>query len=352
MHILQILHDCERGGIVTLASMIEEGLAAHGITVETAYLFPGPGLSSLAKLSCAGRMARRIFRGGFDALIAYQPTASILVGAIGRLQGCPLRIVHQTSAPWATSHPVRLVDKIVGALGLYSVNVANSFATRAEFAGYPDRYQRSMKLIEHGFDLTAPKLSREEARGQFQLPVDAPVVLNVGRLVPQKNQDVLIRAMAMIPGVHLALAGDGLNGPIYRVLAHDLKVTDRVHFLGARSSDDIANLYRASDLFVFPSIWETFGLAAVEAAMAGLPMVVADLPVLREVLSVDAQRPVSFVHPHDVEGWTQAICASLDERPSRRALDGFSSAISRKYSRERMIQNYLDVLNAWRPAVA
>ena len=57
--------------------------------------------------------------------------------------------------------------------------------------------------------------------------------------------------------------------------------------LGALPADDIADLYAAADLFVFPSTWETFGLAAVEAGMAGLPMVVADLPVLREVLRAD-----------------------------------------------------------------
>ena len=76
-----------------------------------------------------------------------------------------------------------------------------------------------------------------------------------------------------------------------------LGVDDRLHMLGALSANDIADLYAAADVFVFPSIWETFGLAAVEAGMAGMPMVVADLPVLHEVLRADGCEPVAFVTP-------------------------------------------------------
>src|SRR6185312_12974821 len=96
------------------------------------------------KLVCAAAMARRILRGDFDALIAYQATASILVGTVGKLRGCRTRIVHQTCTPAATASLIRLADKLVGTLGLYSVNIANSVATRDEFAHYPSHYRRSL----------------------------------------------------------------------------------------------------------------------------------------------------------------------------------------------------------------
>ena len=86
--------------------------------------------------------------------------------------------------------------------------------------------------------------------------------------------------------------------------------------LGALQAQDIADLYAAADLFVFPSIWETFGLAAAEAAMAGMPMVVADLPVLREVLHADGSEPVTFVAPQNVEGWIAAIGRALAAPPA------------------------------------
>ena len=117
--------------------------------------------------------------------------------------------------------------------------------------------------------------------------------------------------------------------------------------------DDIADLYAAADLFVFPSTRETFGLAAVEAAMAGLPMVVADLPVLREVLRADGTEPVAFVKSHDVEGWIAAIGRALAAAKRHRLTHRPSPAPwVAKYSRQRMIESYLSLFEAQRSARA
>jgi glycosyltransferase involved in cell wall biosynthesis len=341
MRILQIIHDRERGGIETLAGMIEAGMSPHHFAFEAAYLFPRPGLPAFTKLTCVLRMARRIWRNDFDALIAYQATASILVGTVGWLRGCRVRIVHQTCTPGETALAVRWLDKLVGALGLYTANIANSASTWSEFRQYPARYRRSLILIEHGLDAPAPTGNRDDTRQRFKLPLSQPVLLNVGRLMPQKNQETLIRALASVPEAHLALAGGGLKDDSYRALAATVGVTDRLHIFGPLPARYIADLYRAADLFVLPSTWETFGLAAVEAAMVGLPMVVADLPVLREVLRVDGAEPVDFVGPHDIEGWASAIGAALAAPPSPRAVAAFAQAMGRKYSRQRMIESYL-----------
>jgi glycosyltransferase involved in cell wall biosynthesis len=341
MRVLQVLHDDERGGVQTLAAMLASGLSAHRFEFQTVYLHACPGQSTFTKLRCVFTMMRRIWAGNFDALVAYQSTASILVGVVGWLRGCRLRIVHQTCTPAETRAPLRLLDKLVGALGLYSVNVANSTATNAAFADYPARYRRSMVLIEHGIELPAPARPRPEVLRHFDLPADLPLILNVGRLVEQKNQDVLIRALAGIPDAHLVLAGGGVKDGSYRALAASLGVADRVHLPGPLASQDIADLCAAADLFAFPSTWETFGLAAVEAAMAGLPLAVSDLPVLREVLHVDRFEPVAFVDPHDVEGWCSAMRDMLSARASSKAQAAFASAMRHKYSPQRMIDRYL-----------
>ncbi len=345
MRILQVLHDDERGGVQMLAAMIEAGLSSHRFAFETAYLYPRPGLPAFTKLACVFTMMRRIWCGDFDALVAYQSTASILVGVVGRLRGCRLRVVHQTCTPSETAAPLRLLDKLVGTLGFYSVNVANSAATEAAFAGYPARYRRAMVLIEHGIDAPASTRPREEVRRHFGLPAERPLVLNVGRLVEQKNQDVLIEALARVPDAHLALAGGGQKHDAYHALAARRGVADRVHVLGPLPSSEIADLYAASDLFAFPSTWETFGLAAVEAAMVGLPMVVTDLPVLREVLQIDGSEPVAFVDPHDVEGWHAAIRRALVAPASPAVIAAFSQAMRHKYSRQRMIDDYLSLFD-------
>ena len=343
MRILQILHDDERGGVQTLAGLIESGLLPSAFVFETAYMYPRPGLGLAAwsKLGYALVMARRIWRGDYDALIAYQATASILAGVVGWLAGCRLRIVHQTCTPTETALPIRLIDRLVGSLGLYSFNIANSAATWAEFALYPAPYRRSMILIEHGLDAPAPGCTRDEARRRFNLPPTESIVLNVARLCPQKNQELLIRVLACLPKTHLVLAGGGGKRGALRALAAALGVGDRLHMLGPLPPADIADLYQAADLFLFPSLWETFGLAVVEAAMVGVPMVVADLPVLRGVLRVDGAEPVGYAPPHDTEAWISATKAALAAPPPPDSVAAFARAIRRKYARERMIENYL-----------
>src|SRR5580700_5934774 len=180
MRILQIIHDRERGGVQKLAGMIEDGLNCQRFAVATAYLYPRADLPFYAKLVGALRMARHIWHGDFDTLIAYQSTASILAGVVGWLAGCRLRVVHQTCTPSATPRPLRVLDKLAGTLGLYSANIVNSAATLAEFARYPARYRRSLILIEHGLDVPAPTASREATRRRFGLPLSSPILLNVG----------------------------------------------------------------------------------------------------------------------------------------------------------------------------
>jgi glycosyltransferase involved in cell wall biosynthesis len=303
-------------------------------------------LPAFIKLAYVLRMARTIWRGGFDTLIAYQSTASILVGVIGAVAGCRFRVVHQTCTPAETPSPLRLTDRLVGTLGLYSANIINSAATWAAFARYPARYRRAMILIEHGLDAPAPARSRNQTRARFDLPATAPVLLNVGRLAAQKNQDVLIRALACLPQAHLVIAGTGPAHEAFHELAVTLGVDDRLHMLGSLPGDDIADLYAAADLFVFPSTWETFGVAAVEAAMTGMPMVVADLAVLREVLRADGNEPVAFVAPADVEGWIAAIGKALANAPAPARIAAFARGIARKYSRQRMIESYLSLFEA------
>ena len=111
MRVLQVLHDDERGGVQTLAAMLASGLSAHRFEFQTVYLYARPGQSTFTKLRCVFTMMRRIWAGNFDALVAYQSTASILVGVVGWLRGCRLRIVHQTCTPAETRAPLRLIGR-------------------------------------------------------------------------------------------------------------------------------------------------------------------------------------------------------------------------------------------------
>src|SRR5207248_741363 len=135
-------------------------------------------------------------------------------------------------------------------------NVVNSRATAAAFMRYPARYQRTMTMIEHGVPVPQPRHSRADTLKRFGIPHDRRILLNSGRLTDQKNQSVLIRALAQVSSLRLVLAGEGPLRSEYRSLARQLGVADRVHLLGDVTRDNIADLLAAADLFVFPSTWE------------------------------------------------------------------------------------------------
>ncbi len=130
-----------------------------------------------------------------------------------------------------------------------------------------------------------------------------PVILNVARLVPQKGQSYVIAAMkdvvSRFPRARLVLAGEGWLRP---TLEHSIRadgLQDHVTLLGERR--DIPTLLQASDIFVFPSLYEGLGNALLEAMAMGKPCVASRIPTLCEVtgdgtvaLLADPQSPASL----------------------------------------------------------
>ena len=342
---LQILNSPDPGGVLALAKSIADGLADNGIAIETHYLTARPGMSAWAKVGGALAAALRILRGRHDVVIAYQAWPSIIVGLVGLVARKPRLIVHQTTIPSATAAPIRLLDRVIGSIGLYPVNVVNTGFTRDEFGSYPAAYRRRLRLIEHGVDRPTLAGTRASILQHHGIPDDRTILLNTGRLVYQKGQDTIIRALAWLPDCRLVIAGDGDHRLKFETLATELGVGDRVHLLGALPHSRAIELYGAADLFLFPSHHETFGISAVEAVLLGVPTVVSDISVLREVLTVGGNSAVAFVGATDVSEWTAIIRKWCDEPPPLRELEEFAAALADKYSAERMIGAYLDILN-------
>ncbi len=109
------------------------------------------------------------------------------------------------------------------------------------------------------------------------------IITMIGRLVPQKGQDTLLRSIKLLPeNVHLLLIGEGNLKNDYKELVIELSIEERVHFLGLRT--DVPNILKASDIGVLSSNWEPFGLAAVEVMAAGKPVVVSDVAGLNSIV--------------------------------------------------------------------
>jgi glycosyltransferase involved in cell wall biosynthesis len=146
-------------------------------------------------------------------------------------------------------------------------------------------------LIPNWFDSTKYKPpSREErnvVRKTFDLPDDSMVITSIGGCWPYKNHSSIIKALAKLSensSVVYLHVGQEAEGYPERKLAETIGVSKRVHFLGI--VPDVLPILYASDVYIMPSLYEGFGVAAVEAMGAGLPAILSDVPGLRDFREV------------------------------------------------------------------
>lgn len=129
---------------------------------------------------------------------------------------------------------------------------------------------KPVKMIPNGIDFR-----RIERTMPSQEKSD---VIFVGRLIREKNVDILIKAISLLkkdlPDIKCLIIGDGPERDKLKKLTIDLKLTKNVKFVGFLSNhDDVVSYLKSSKVFVLPSVREGFGIAALEANACGLPVV-------------------------------------------------------------------------------
>jgi glycosyltransferase involved in cell wall biosynthesis len=147
-----------------------------------------------------------------------------------------------------------------------------------------------------------------------------------------------------LPGCHLAIAGQGPDAVRLRNIADELGLSDRVHFAGELEPARIGDFLAALDAFVFPSSAETFGLAAVEAAQAGVPVIANDIPVLREVLEIDGAACARFVDTSDPHAFAEAVSDVLGNPKVADALSQLGRRLSERHSLAAMVEAYRELV--------
>ncbi len=203
---------------------------------------------------------------------------------------------------------------------------------------------RPVTVIPHGLRLqNTHHLSREEARRSLGLPEGDPVVLYVGRLLRIKGPHHLLRAfpsvLGQLPHALLVVVGDGDERGQLEALAHGLGLDGRVRFAGSRSHEDVIRFMRASDVFVLPSLVESFGIVLLEAMSCGLPVVasrVMGIPYLVE----DGENGF-LVPPGDEAALADRITALLRDRELRESFGARNVRKAISYAVPRIADRFL-----------
>jgi glycosyltransferase involved in cell wall biosynthesis len=207
--------------------------------------------------------------------------------------------------------------------------------------------------IYNGTAVTAPPspTQRREARAalvaELGVPWDAKLLLTVGRLSHQKGYDHLLDAVPAIaerfPEVVFLWAGSGELESDLRRRIHALGARDRVRLLGQRN--DVRRLLAAADLFVFPSRYEGFGFALVEAMAARVPVVASDRSAIPEIIG-DSEHGLLF-RLGDREQLTERIAWALaHEHEISTMAERAAARVAERFGEEQMLERTLGELEA------
>ena len=186
-----------------------------------------------------------------------------------------------------------------------------------------------------GRDEEGLKTLRKELAGDGH-----PVFLNVGRLAPQKGQRYLVEAMASVRARHpkavLLIVGSGWLGEALETRARRLGVSDAIRLLGRR--EDVPDVFRTADAFVFPSLFEGLGVSLLEAAAAGLPCITSNVGPMTEI--VRHEETGLLVPPRAPRALAEAMIRLADEPAFARTLGrAAASNVRTRFTIDRMAKD-------------
>ncbi|MCX7625461.1 MAG: glycosyltransferase family 4 protein [Candidatus Sumerlaeaceae bacterium] len=240
--------------------------------------------------------------------------------------------VHPERCPWLrrqywyamTRRTVEVADAIITGSQASRRDIEHFFpATRGRIRVIPDAAHHRFRKLE-------------VPREQTHLPalgIDFPYILFVGTLEPGKNVERVIRAFDAIadrfPRHHLVVAGD--RGWLYQGIyeaAAQARAASRIHLIGHQVDEVVVELMNFCELFVFPSLYEGFGLPPLEAMACGAPVITSKVSSLPEVVGDAAL----LVDPLETEEIAAAMERVLSDELLRRQMCEKGLERSRQFS--------------------
>ena len=370
-------------GVSVSLQMVSKGLQERGHQVTIfAPRFPGykddkPDVVRLPSLKYLNdppiyvavlgtpRSTWSLTRKHFDVLHAHSPlTVGLLAYLSASTKNVPLIYTYHTSITDYTHYL-----KVVGGTGIIR-HAARWFSATSTNLGDqvvvpPPKFYRLLMeqkvnkpihVIPNGIDLSAFAAAKHPGkfRAKLGIKADAPILLSVGRVAPEKRLDFLVDAFTRIadafPAAQLVFAGAGNALDSLKAHAAKTKVNDRIHFLGMVDRAELPDILHDGTIFLSASTTEVHPISVIEAIAAGLPM----LAVADQAFEGMIENEVNgYQVALDVDVYANKLAEMLRDKQKLEGFGKKSTELSQKYSIENQVQSlealYIEsVLQHWR----
>jgi glycosyltransferase involved in cell wall biosynthesis len=328
---------------------LADELQARGVVVHRLGI-AGPG----ALASGMAKFARLVLNGRYELFWGHLRFGNFYA-RFGRLlrRGSKLAATFHSNDLWARSQRPsrRRVDLERLLLSGADTKVAVSEALRTDYRqrlGWTD-----MQVIHNGIDVEAVRsiaaaADRAAVRRAWHIGADEFLIVTPARLIAVKGQKYLLDAMSLLNAgantARLVLCGEGDDEAQLRAQADFLGLGERVIFAGLQSHDQLVALIAAADAVVMPSLYESFGLVAVEAMAAMTPAIVTNVDGFREV--VGNSRSALVVEPASSTALAEAVRALMTDPNLRARLVQAGKKRAPKFDIQLCANNWLDLLSS------
>lgn len=370
-------------GVSVSLQMISEGLKKRGHQVTIfAPKFPGykdnePNVMRLPSLKYLNnppiyvavlgtpRSTWKLTRENFDVLHAHSPASvGLLAYLTASTKRLPLIYTYHTSITDYTHY-----IKFIGGTGLIK-RAAGWFSKASTDLGdqivvpspkfyrllLSQKVKQPITVIPNGIDLSMFKTVKNPGvlRKRLGLDANAPILLTVGRMDPEKRLEFIVEAFDLladrVPNAHLVFVGDGSARESVEHKANSIHAKDRIHFLGMVNRAELPDIFHDATVFLSASTTEVHPISVIEAIASGLPFVAVQDEAFEGMLE-EGQN--GYAVSLDVKKYADTLADLLPDRERLKRFSQHSLELSEKYSIETQVKSleklYMEaILQNWR----
>jgi glycosyltransferase EpsF len=291
-------------------------------------IFNIPSLGNAGPISYVKKLSNIMSINSYIAVHSHTDYQSGFPALAAKVAGIPHRICHSHSNNWPMNESIKqkLVLKVLQSIIKFSATqyCSCSHEAGAFLFGQKAVDNNQVTILKNGIDLGQyldETMTKTSVIRELGLDLDTKIIGHVGKFSKSKNQAFILKILKYLikkdKRYVALLVGDG---PLKEKIEHEaatMGLSNHVRFLGVRS--DIPRMMKAFDVFLFPSLFEGFGIVTVEAQISGTPCIMSDSVPISTDMGLDLVRYLSL--EEKPEKWGVEVEKAINiQKPEKEAL--------------------------------